>query len=74
MPAFIEIYEQYNKQGFEILGLALDDKDSVQNFVDTLGVEYPVMIAAQQGIELSRLYGNRIGALPYSVFIGRDGK
>ncbi len=74
MPAFIELHEQYQAQGFEILGIALDDKESVQDFVDTLGVNYTVMPAEHKGIELSADYGNRIGALPFSVFIDRNGK
>lgn len=74
MPAFIELQEEYQSQGFEVIGIALDDEESVQNFVDTLGVNYTVMAAEYAGLELSRLYGNRIGALPFSVFIGRDGK
>jgi thiol-disulfide isomerase/thioredoxin len=74
MPAFIELREKYAEQGFEIIGIALDDKDSVQDFVDTLGVEYPIFAADHAGLELSRLYGNNISALPFSVFVGRDGK
>lgn len=74
MPAFIELHEQYQSQGFEVIGIALDDKESVQDFVDTLGVNYSVFASEYAGIELSRLYGNRIGALPFSVFVGRDGK
>lgn len=74
MPAFIELHEQYQSQGFEVLGIALDDKESVQDFVDTLGVNYTVFASEYAGLELSRLYGNRIGALPFSVFVGRDGK
>ncbi len=73
MPAFMEIHEQYKEQGFDIIGVALDDRESVQNFVDTLGVDYPIMPASHQGLDLSRAYGNRIGALPFSVFIDRDG-
>ena len=74
MPAFIELHEQYASQGFDVIGIALDDEESVQDFVDTLGVTYPVMAAEYDGIELSRQYGNHIGALPFSVFVGRDGK
>ncbi|RDH81573.1 MAG: TlpA family protein disulfide reductase [endosymbiont of Galathealinum brachiosum] len=74
MPAFIELHEKYQSQGFEVIGIALDDEDSVQDFVDTLGVNYTVVAAEHAGLELSRLYGNRIGALPFSVFVGRDGK
>jgi len=74
MPAFIELQEEYKAQGFEVIGIALDDTESVQNFVDTLGVNYTVMAAEYKGLDLSRKYGNRIGALPFSVFVGRDGK
>lgn len=74
MPAFIELHEEYKSQGFEVIGIALDDEESVQDFVDTLGVNYTVVAAEYAGLELSRLYGNRMGALPFSVFVGRDGK
>ena len=74
MPAFIELQEQYAAQGFQVIGVAIDDLESVSDFVDTLGVNYPALIAEYAGIELSREYGNHIGALPYSVFVGRDGK
>ncbi|VAW57428.1 hypothetical protein MNBD_GAMMA07-911 [hydrothermal vent metagenome] len=74
MPAFIELYDEYKKQGFEIIGIALDDKQSVQDFVNTLGVNYTVMAAEYEGLKLSRDYGNRIGALPFSVFVDRSGK
>ena len=74
MPAFIELQEEYAAKGFQVIGVAIDDMESVSDFVDTLGVNYPALIAEHAGIELSRTYGNHIGALPYSVFIGRDGK
>jgi len=73
MPAFIELQEQYGKQGFQVIGIALDDEDSVRDFANTLGVEYPLLPADHAGLQLSRDYGNHIGALPFSVFVGRDG-
>jgi len=74
MPAFIELHKEYKAQGFEVIGIALDDTESIQDFVDTLDVNYTVLPAEYKGIELSREYGNNIGALPFSVFVGRDGK
>jgi len=74
MPAFIELQTQYAAQGFQVIGVAIDDMESVSDFVDTLGVNYPALIAEYEGIELSRQYGNDMGALPFSVFVGRDGK
>ncbi len=74
MPAFIELQEQYAQQGFQVIGIALDDADSVSDFADTLGVNYPLVIAEYAGIDLSRKYGNHVGALPFSAFVDREGK
>lgn len=74
MPAFIELQEQYAEQGFKIIGIALDDLQSVQDFADTIGVNYPLLIAEYDGIDLSRSYGNHVGALPFSAFVDRQGK
>jgi thiol-disulfide isomerase/thioredoxin len=74
MPAFIELQEQYAEQGFKVIGIALDDQQSVQDFADTIGVNYPLLIAEYDGIDLSRSYGNQVGALPYSAFVDRQGK
>jgi len=73
MPAFIQLQEQYAKQGFQVIGIALDNEDSVRDFADAMGVKYPLLPADHAGLKLSRDYGNDIGALPYSVFVGRDG-
>jgi hypothetical protein len=46
----------------------------VRDFVDTLGVSYPILIGDLDASEVSRLYGNHLGALPYSVLVDRAGK
>lgn len=74
MPAFIELQEQYAAQGFQVIGVALDDMQSVSDFADTIGVNYPLLIAEYDGIDLSQEYGNHIGALPFTVFVDRSGK
>lgn len=74
MPAFIELQEQYADKGLQIIGIALDDQESVSDFVDTMGVNYPALVAEYAGIDLSTAYGNQLGALPFSVFVDRDGK
>ncbi len=74
IPAFIEIQEQYKDKGFQIVGIAMDDEDSVKDYADTMGMNYPVMAAEIDAVELSRRYGNRISALPFSVFVDRSGK
>ena len=73
MPAFVEIQDKYKDQGFVILGIALDEKQAVIDFADSMGVNYPILMAEQEGIGLSKAYGNRLGVLPYTVVIDRKG-
>ena len=73
IPAFMELQDQYAEKGFQIIGIAIDDEEAVKDFVDTLGINYPVMAAELEAMEVARRYGNRINALPYSAFVGRDG-
>jgi thiol-disulfide isomerase/thioredoxin len=74
MPAFIELQEKYGKDGLQFVGIAIDEKDKVVDFSDTYGVNYPMLLGTLDAIELGKQFGNRFGALPYTVIIARDGK
>lgn len=72
-PAFVALQEQYAAKGVQFVGIAIDDKDKVQDFMDTYGVNYPMLIGEQNAIEIAKAYGNRFGALPYTVIVDRNG-
>ncbi len=74
MPDFVKLYEHYHTKGFTIVGVAIDTKQNVQDFADPLGVDYPILIGETQAISIAKQYGNRLGILPYTVIIGRDGR
>ena len=73
IPAFIKLQEKYSSKGFTILGVALDEKQSVIDFTDPMGVNYPILMAEMEGTTLSKAYGNRLGVLPYTVIVDRKG-
>ncbi len=74
IPAFIRLYENYRDQGFVIIGIAIDDPQSVQDFIDPMDVNYPVLLGEDTGIEITTAYGNRLGVLPFTAFIDREGR
>ena len=74
IPAFNKLYDTYKDKGFTIIGIALDNKQDVIDFIDPMGVEYPILLGDQQGIKLTQEYGNRLGVLPFSVVIDRQGR
>ena len=73
-PAFVELQEQYKPAGVQFIGIAIDDKSAVLDFMDTYGVNYPMLIGETDAINVSKQYGNRYGALPYTVVINRQGQ
>lgn len=74
MPAFIELQDQYGEQGLQFIGVAIDDADKVADFMDTYGVNYPMLLGDLAAIDIGKQYGNRFGALPYTVIVNREGK
>jgi len=73
IPDFVRLHESYKDKGFDIIGIALDEEQSVIDFIDPIGVDYPILIATDSGIALSQAYGNRLGVLPFSVIVDRKG-
>lgn len=73
VPAFIELQEKYADRGFTIVGITVDTQENAQTFADTMGINYPVLIAEEEGIDLAKQYGNRVGALPFSALLDSQG-
>ncbi len=74
VPAFVELQGKYADRGFTIVGITVDTQENAQVFADTMGINYPILIAEDQGIALAEKYGNKVGALPFTAFINRDGR
>ncbi len=74
IPDFIELQKDYSDQDFQIIGIAIDDEQAVQEYVTEIGMNYPNMVVESEGVGLAKRYGNGIGALPYTVIINRNGE
>lgn len=73
MPAFVELQEKYKDKGFTIIGIALDSKQAVVDFTNPMLMNYPILMAEQEGIVLTKAYGNTLGVLPFTVIVDRKG-
>lgn len=74
IPALIEARDKYGERGFEVLGIAIDQKEPVVRFVAERQIEYPILDGENGGLELLALLGNEGGGLPFSVMFDREGK
>ncbi len=73
-PLFVALQEEYAKQNVRFVGIAIDDAEPVRDFVDTYGVEYPILLGDMDAITLSRRLGNRFEGLPFTVVVAPDGR
>lgn len=74
IPALIELQETYESRGLQIVGVAIDTMDKVTDYMDTMGINYTNLIGEEDALKITKDYGNRFGALPYSAVIDREGK
>jgi len=74
IPDFNELYEKYNDNGFEILGISLSDtKKQLIDFAKVYEVKYPLLYGSFKEIDsVTRSYGG-IPAVPWSFLIGVEG-
>lgn len=74
IPAFIAVREKFHSRGFEIVGIAIDQAEFVTEYARDFGITYPLLQGGGEALELSNLYGNQQGTLPYSVFVNAQGR
>lgn len=71
MPAMQQLAERYADDGLTVVGIDVGEgTDSVREFVDELGVTYPIVLDFDSSIfnRYSPLFG-----VPRHYFVGRDG-
>ncbi len=70
MPLLDELYTRYERVGFNLLGVNIDDDSSrAMAMIDELGVNFPVLFDARK--EVSKMYD--VGAMPVTVIVDRTG-
>jgi len=72
MPWFVELQSEYGPQGFQIVGVAMDDAstEDIAKFAKEMNVSYPVLIGNES---VAKSYDG-VSILPMTFFLDRDGK
>jgi len=70
---FVRLQERYGDRGLQFVGIAIDQPGKVAEFAAEFSVNYPLLIAGVDSLELLRQAGNRAGVLPYTLVIDRKG-
>lgn len=71
IPEFVEYQNKYGGQGFQVIGISMDDDaTAVRPFYQQFKMNYPVAVG---NAKLAESYGGILG-LPVTFLIGRDGR
>jgi peroxiredoxin len=73
MPMLNAVHERYSSAGLAVVGIALDDVQRAREFAESLGIDYTILVGAQDVMATGLAWGNRAGLLPYTVVVDRDG-
>jgi thiol-disulfide isomerase/thioredoxin len=59
--------------GVEVVGIAVDFRDAVQDYARKMGIDYPVLIGEQDGLDAIAAFGMDT-VFPFTVFADRQGR
>jgi thiol-disulfide isomerase/thioredoxin len=73
MPLLDAFFRQNSSNGWQVIGLAIDQPSLVKRFMSQFPVDYPIALGGMNGSELGRLLGNAQGGLPFTVVFDAAG-
>ena len=68
------LQEQYSDKGLQFIGIAIDDQDSVQEYLLSTKINYPILIGGVTGIALAQQLGNSFDAVPFTLVVNQQGQ
>ncbi len=74
MPVLDAFATEQGAQGVAVVGIALDERDAVQQFLQRVPVAYPNLIEAPGAGDSSVALGNSRNVLPFSVLADAQGQ
>lgn len=74
MPLLDSFAQRHARDGWQVLGVAVDQLQPVRDFLQRRPVAFPIAMAGIEGAGLSRRLGNAGGQLPYSLVFDRAGR
>ncbi len=77
MPALIELYDELHDEGFEVVGISLDqDKDALLKYIDENEIEWPNIFDADDSDSDRKALAERYGvnAIPTTFLLDKEGR
>lgn len=74
LPLLSQTYTQKQGEGWQMVGIAIDQPDPVRRFLERSPVSFPVALADLSAVNLTKALGNTAGGLPFTVVYDANGR
>lgn len=74
IPEFIKLQKEFDEKGVQFIGIAVEDKQAVKDYLKSININYPILIGGEQAIVLSHKLGNIVNAVPFTLIIDQQGQ
>ena len=68
IPLLKKINSEHASEGFQVVGVAVDFRDDVLKYAKEIGIDYPLLIGEQDGLEAVNQFGQGSLGFPFTVF------
>lgn len=68
IPLLRKIQADHGPEGFQIVGVAVDFREDVLKYAKEIGIDYPVLIGEQEGLDAVNKFGQGSLGFPFTVF------
>jgi thiol-disulfide isomerase/thioredoxin len=73
IPLLKTLRQERAADGLEVVGIAVDFRDAVQHYSGEMGIDYPVLVGEQDGLDAIAAFGMDT-VFPFTVFTDRKGR
>jgi len=74
IPMLKAFQDEHGKDGFQILGIAVDYPEEVNRYAETAEFNYPILIGQQAAMAVAESSGIEFIGMPFTMFVARDGE
>jgi thiol-disulfide isomerase/thioredoxin len=68
IPLLKKLQADHGPEGFQVVGVAVDFREDVLKYAKDIGIDYPVLIGEQDGLEAVNKFGQGSLGFPFTVF------
>ena len=74
IPLLKEFQEQHVDYPVQVVGIAIDNLEAVQNFAADMEFNYPILVGESDAMNAAGAFGVEFFALPFTVFSDKGGR